>query len=84
MPTQKWAENLDALRVAKSSDVHMPLHGLPVSVKEIISVEGMDATLGLAKKVDQPSDSDAALVAAFKKLGAVPFVTTNVPQLCVR
>ena len=46
-------------------------------------VKGMDATLGLKKRLNKPAPQDAVIVQILKKLGAVPFVRTNVPQLCM-
>ena len=62
----------------------MPLFGMPMSVKDMLTVKGMDTTIGLAKKVDHPSDTNAVFVQVLKDFGAVPFVMTNVPQLCMR
>lgn len=62
----------------------LPLLGLPVSVKDNINVKGMDSTLGLRKRVDQPAQVDAVIVQVMKKLGAIPFVKTNISQLGLR
>lgn len=80
---QKWAESLDAVKFGQMSDVQLPLHGLPLSVKDNILVEGMDSTLGLRKNVGQPAQSDAVVIQLLKKLGAIPFVRTNASQLCL-
>lgn len=61
-----------------------PLHGLPFSVKDNVSIKGYDSTVGLTKFIDDPSAEDAALVAALKSLGAIPFCKTNVPQTLLR
>ena len=57
-----------------------PLHGIPISVKECLFVKGYDATLGMAKKIGQPSKEDSELIRVMKQLGAVPFCLTNIPQ----
>ncbi|KAA0185788.1 hypothetical protein HAZT_HAZT010685 [Hyalella azteca] len=64
-------------------DERRALHGLPVSVKDNVMVKGLDCTLGLLKKVGQPAPVDADVVAVLKELGAVPFVKTNVSQICL-
>ncbi|XP_046652403.1 fatty acid amide hydrolase 1-like [Daphnia pulicaria] len=72
---EKWAEELDA-----STDTKKPLHGLPFSVKDNVSVVGYDCTAGISKFIDQSAVEDAALVSALRGLGAIPFCRTNVPQ----
>lgn len=62
----------------------MPLHGLPFSVKDNVNVVGYDSTAGMSKFIDQPAAEDAALVAALRNLGAIPFCRTNVPQTLLR
>lgn len=76
------ARKLDTL-AAKGHDKG-PLHGLPFSVKDNVSIEGYDSTVGLTKFIDVPCTEDAALVAALKSLGAIPFCKTNVPQTLLR
>ncbi|MCL4142795.1 UNVERIFIED_CONTAM: hypothetical protein GTU68_056873 [Idotea baltica] len=58
-----------------------PLHGLPVSVKENVEIQGMDTTLGLGKFLYCPASSNANIVELLIKKGAVPFCKTNVPQM---
>lgn len=75
---QDWAAELDR------SSTKGPLHGLPVSIKENVSITGYDSTTGLSIHINKPAERDAALVVALKKLGAVPFCLTNVPQTMIR
>lgn len=63
-----------------SESTALPLHGLPVAIKEDHNVEGMDTTLGFAKNLYKPVKGSAVLVKILLKLGAVPFIKTNVPQ----
>lgn len=69
-----WADELD------SSPSKRPLHGIPISIKDNISVKGHDCTLGLVKYLNKPEQVDAKYVKFLKEAGAVPFVKTNVPQ----
>jgi len=71
-----WAEDLAILPPAERG----PLYGLPVSVKECFYVAGYDCTVGLAQHIGKPLSSDCDFVAALKRLGAIPFCLTNVPQ----
>jgi fatty acid amide hydrolase len=77
-----------ALKDAAASDevrakgqVLGPLHGLPVSIKDNLDIRGLDSTMGLASRRNQPAKSDALVVAALRDAGAVILGKTNVPQL---
>ncbi|XP_062919528.1 fatty-acid amide hydrolase 1-like [Mobula hypostoma] len=56
------------------------LYGIPISIKENISLKGHDSTCGLKKFINKPVDEDCVIVQVLKKQGAIPFVKTNVPQ----
>jgi len=73
---EEWAAELDRVDPSQRG----PLHGIPFSVKDNASVAGYSNTAGLSKNLNDPAKEDAALVAAFKSLGAIPFCKTNVPQ----
>lgn len=60
-----------------------PLHGIPVSVKENIAVSGTDTNRGVSLGLGRVAKTDSSIVEAVKKAGAIPFVKTNVPQLCL-
>ncbi|KAJ7246279.1 general amidase [Mycena haematopus] len=70
-----------ALARAKALDEHLEktgnvvgeLHGLPISLKDQICIEGIESTMGYVSW-------NAVLVDVLESLGAVPFVKTNVPQ----
>lgn len=57
------------------------LHGIPVSVKDMIKSKGTSATCGMAIFVDRIATEDGALIKAIRENGGIPFVKTNVPQL---
>lgn len=56
-----------------------PLHGLPISLKDNLNLEGLDATVGFTAHVGDPATSDAALAKVLAEAGAVFYVKTNVP-----
>ncbi|EFP89215.2 uncharacterized protein PGTG_15056 [Puccinia graminis f. sp. tritici CRL 75-36-700-3] len=56
------------------------LHGIPVSLKDQINVEGFDSTIGFTKFVNQPAGENAPVVDRLIEEGAIPFTKTNVPQ----
>ncbi|KAK4051159.1 hypothetical protein OIV83_002981 [Microbotryomycetes sp. JL201] len=56
------------------------LHGVPVSLKDQIDVEGFDSSIGLSGWVDKPASANSTIVKILLKEGAVPFTKTTVPQ----
>ncbi|NXG42322.1 FAAH1 hydrolase, partial [Psilopogon haemacephalus] len=56
------------------------LYGIPVSIKDHISLKGHLSTCGLVQCLGTPAQDDSVLVKVLKKQGAIPFATTNVPQ----
>ncbi len=77
------------MQAAQACDEHLertgkpigPLHGLPVSVKEQLSVGGHRTNAGIVAWVDNPIiEADCHLVHILKKLGAVVFARTQEPQ----
>jgi amidase len=78
----------EAIESAKRLDDHFkktgkvtgPLHGLPVSLKDGFDVVGQDSTLGWVSEIGKPAREDAALVKVLRKLGAVVYCKTNIPQ----
>lgn len=77
-----------ALARAKELDAHLeatgkvvgPLHGLPISLKDQISIKGLETTIGYVSWIGKYASRDAVLVEILYEAGAVPFVRTNVPQ----
>ena len=61
-----------------------PLHGVPISIKDNVSITGYDSTTGISIRIDMPAAEDAALLAALRGLGAIPFCITNIPQTMLR
>ncbi|CCM00798.1 uncharacterized protein FIBRA_02840 [Fibroporia radiculosa] len=64
---------------AKTCDTNGPLAGMPVSLKDEISIAGFDACIGYSAWVGKTIKTDSALVKLLRDAGAVPFVKTNVP-----
>lgn len=59
-----------------------PLHGVPVSIKDSINVQGTKCTAGtLGRKNAAPALEDAAVVARLRAAGAIPIAKTNLPDL---
>ncbi|KDQ31042.1 hypothetical protein PLEOSDRAFT_1092424 [Pleurotus ostreatus PC15] len=77
-----------ALARAAALDEHLkttgkvvgPLHGLPVSLKDQINIEGIEASMGYVSWLGKYATKNSVLVDVLLELGAVPFVKTNIPQ----
>lgn len=57
-----------------------PLHGLPITIKDLYATEGLTTTSGYVPFKDLVPTEDAAGVAALKKAGAIVFGKTNAPE----
>src|SRR5262249_34918856 len=57
-----------------------PLHGLPITIKDAIEVQGVRSTVGAVELSDFVPATDAPAVAQLKAAGAVVFGKTNIPR----
>lgn len=57
-----------------------PLHGLPITVKHDVQVEGVLSTYGSVSLRDHVADTDAEAVARLRAAGAIVFGRTNLPE----
>lgn len=57
-----------------------PLHGIPFSVYEQISIKGLLTTCGYASLIHNINMHDSYVVSVLRKLGAIPYLKSNVPQ----
>ncbi|CAG7929407.1 unnamed protein product [Penicillium olsonii] len=74
------AKELDEI-LSKTGRRVGPLHGLPVSLKECFNVEGVPSSLGFTSFVKNGLvKTNSAVVEILLKLGAIPYVKTNIPQ----
>ena len=69
-PAERWA------RGANRSG---PLAGVPVSLKDMLAVQGYDSCMGYSAMTGKPMSYDGAFVRLLRRAGAIPFVKTNVP-----
>jgi fatty acid amide hydrolase len=72
------ASRLDDERAA--GKVRGPLHGVPISVKECLDLEGHPTTLGLRSRQNTVATRDAAMVTLLREMGAVILGRTNLSQ----
>ncbi|GJE86082.1 general amidase [Phanerochaete sordida] len=73
------AKELDE-QLKATGKVAGPLHGLPVSLKDQLSMRGLETTMGWVSWIGKFSEHDAVVVQIIYDAGAVPFVRTNIPQ----
>jgi amidase len=57
-----------------------PLHGMPISLKDMFKVKGYDSSIGIASLAENPSTENSALADILLEQGAVLYCKTNVPQ----
>jgi len=58
------------------------LHGVPITVKEAIAVEGMPWTSGSRLREGIVAERDAGAVRRLRRAGAIVIGMTNVPEFC--
>jgi amidase len=75
---QERAKYLDDLKAQGKSAG--PLHGLPISIKDLFHVKGTHASIGMISFLDEKSTDNSPLVDILLSLGAVIYVKTNIPQ----
>ncbi|KAL1848451.1 hypothetical protein Plec18170_008049 [Paecilomyces lecythidis] len=57
-----------------------PLHGLPISLKDVIHISAQEATLGFVSRIGCISETEDRLVTKLRQAGAIFYCKTNVPQ----
>ncbi|KAK1149530.1 hypothetical protein N8T08_005079 [Aspergillus melleus] len=57
-----------------------PLHGLPISLKDVVHISGQDATLGFVCRIGCVSKTEDRLVTKLRQAGAIFYCKTNVPR----
>ena len=72
-----------ALLEAQKTDVRLPLGGVPISVKDVISVQGHPC--GCASKILQGyiAPYDATVIAKLRVAGAIPFGRVNMDEFAM-
>jgi amidase len=73
------AEEADAAKARGES--WGPLHGLPVTVKDVFETDGLLTTAGSPELAGYVPDRDAELVRRLRRAGAIVYAKTNTPTL---
>ncbi|PPQ63300.1 hypothetical protein CVT24_006745 [Panaeolus cyanescens] len=78
-PARQRARELDQ-EFAATKQLHGPLHGVPISIKDQFHITGYDTTVGFSQWANNPATSNADLIKQLLDAGAVLYVKTNIPQ----
>ena len=70
----------DRVRTAAGGELP-PLLGVPCTIKESISLQGMPHTCGVVARAGRVASEDAPPVARLRAAGAIPLGVTNTPEL---
>src|SRR5437764_1460426 len=73
----------DALRQAETVDLDLPLGGIPIALKDIISVAGQPCTCASKILQNYRATYDAAVVEKLKAAGAIVFGKTNMDEFAM-
>lgn len=60
-----------------------PFLGVPMSIKDSLAVKGMIQSCGLWLRKGMRSSEDDETIQLMREAGTIPFVITNVPELCM-
>ena len=72
-----------ALAAAETADVQLPLGGIPIAIKDAISVRDQPLTCGSKILGNYRALYDATAVARLKAAGAIPFGKTNLDEFAM-
>src|SRR5262249_34108921 len=65
---------------AERSEPRGPLHGIPISIKDLTSTKGIRTTFGSKAYADNVPDVDAVFVERLREAGAILIGKTNTPE----
>jgi aspartyl-tRNA(Asn)/glutamyl-tRNA(Gln) amidotransferase subunit A len=72
-----------ALKEAESADVNLPLGGVPIAIKDIISVAGQPCTCASKILSNYRAPYDATVIRKLKAAGGIPFGRTNMDEFAM-
>src|SRR5882762_4559844 len=69
-----------AVQEAATADVDLPLGGVPIAIKDIISVAGQPCTCASKMLANYRATYDATVIRKLRAAGAIPFGKTNMDE----
>src|SRR6202022_1712464 len=72
-----------ALKAAEKVDVDLPLGGVPIAIKDIISVAGQPCTCASKILRNYRAPYDATVIRKLRAAGAIPFGKTNMDEFAM-
>jgi aspartyl-tRNA(Asn)/glutamyl-tRNA(Gln) amidotransferase subunit A len=72
-----------AVREAATADVDLPLGGVPIAIKDIISVAGQPCTCASKMLANYRATYDATVIRKLRAAGAIPFGKTNMDEFAM-
>jgi aspartyl-tRNA(Asn)/glutamyl-tRNA(Gln) amidotransferase subunit A len=72
-----------ALQEAERADVSLPLGGVPIAVKDIISVAGQPCTCASQILSNYHASYDATIISKLRTAGGIPFGRTNMDEFAM-
>ncbi|HEY0789975.1 MAG TPA: Asp-tRNA(Asn)/Glu-tRNA(Gln) amidotransferase subunit GatA [Chthoniobacterales bacterium] len=72
-----------AVRDAEQADLSQPLGGVPIAIKDVISVKGQPCSCGSKILSGYRAPYDATVIARLRTAGAVPFGRTNMDEFAM-
>src|SRR5438552_6812478 len=73
----------DALKQAEQTDVNLPLGGVPIAIKDIISVAGQPCTCASKILHGYRAPYNATVIGKLRAAGAIPFGKTNLDEFAM-
>src|SRR2546428_8066824 len=72
-----------AAKEAEKVDVDLPLGGVPIAIKDIVSVAGQPCTCGSKILANYRAPYDATVIRKLRAAGAIPFGKTNMDEFAM-
>lgn len=73
----------EADEMARVGQISGPLHGIPITIKDVLHVRGFKMSRGVGELMGGVSQEDATTVARLRQAGAIIMGISNVSELCM-